>query len=118
MLKPKAFTLVELLVVITIIAIMSVAAISGFSHLGDVQDSHLIAQRFTDTIDELDHAVANHEISSYEIQIQSGSLGYRIERDYYGRNDRMSIASYDYGSGAGVVTSNSISTGSWQIGLW
>ncbi len=62
----NAFTLIELLIVISIIGIIGLASITGFSRMAEVQDIETTINAITNELSSYDRAVSRHEITSYD----------------------------------------------------
>lgn len=74
----KAFTLVELLVVISIIAITSIIWISSFFNFVWQQEINSKISTFEDDIKSLDKKVKNREIFDYKIVLEEWKKTYKI----------------------------------------
>lgn len=72
--KKKAFTFAELIVSITIIALISVASVSGFFSFLENREVNSKLNNFTEKIKELDKKVQNMEIFKYEISFNPDSF--------------------------------------------
>jgi len=104
------------MIVVMIIGIMGVASMNGFSRLGDLQDGRVTQSIVANALADLDTDLYNYELSSYDIIISSDSLGYVVRSDFYGKTDLMTLQSFNFASGIGVIATNSTSTGILSFG--
>lgn len=111
---PFAFTLIELLIVVTIISIIGISSLWWFSRMRDSQDSETTTKIISDTIVSLDRSIQNHEITSYEVLFASGSLGFIVNTDWY-KNTSHIAYTFDFRIGTGIFMNKSTSTGMWNI---
>jgi hypothetical protein len=66
--KKQAFTLVELLVSVTIVILISWVSVGGFFHFLDNREANAKITEFESKIKNLDKLVENKEISDYELK--------------------------------------------------
>lgn len=109
-----AFTLIELLIVITIISIIGISSLSGFSHMLSTQDMETTTKVISNTLDSFDHAIARHQITSYETIFKSGSLGFKTDLDFYKQITPVEYT-FDFISWTGIAISTDTSTGMWEL---
>lgn len=69
-------------------------------------------------LESLDESVASHEITSYEANFTSGSIGFVVNKNLYGQSDPISLISLDFASGEGTLKNTSTSTGIWTHEVW
>ena len=111
---PYAFTLIELLIVVTIIAIIGISSISWFSRMTELQDAETTIKIIADTVNSYDQAIAKHEMISYETTFESGSVGFVTNVDAYKKTTPVSCL-FDFTNGTGIITSSDTSTGVWEL---
>lgn len=112
--KRSAFTFIELLIAVSIMAIIGIASISGFSRMTELQDAETTMRSVRDAIDSLDRKVARHEIVSYEAQFETGSLGFMADLDRYKKTSPTEYG-FDFATGTGFVKSTNTATGTWEL---
>ncbi|MDP2103349.1 MAG: prepilin-type N-terminal cleavage/methylation domain-containing protein, partial [Candidatus Gracilibacteria bacterium] len=110
------FTLVELLVTVTIIAIVSVVMIGPFKMLIDGMDTRDRSNHIADMIRSLDESIENNKAASYEAVFESGSMGFVTDQDWYGQRNRVSL-DFDFVSHSGVLRKVTAFTGAWTYGM-
>ncbi|MDP2104136.1 MAG: prepilin-type N-terminal cleavage/methylation domain-containing protein [Candidatus Gracilibacteria bacterium] len=108
----KAFTLVELMVTVTIIAIVSVVMISPFKMLIDGMDTRDRSNHIADMIRSLDESIENNKAASYEAVFTTGSMGFVTNQDWY-KKSPVITGTFDFETGSGMLQS----TGTWTGGL-
>ncbi|MCP4522734.1 MAG: prepilin-type N-terminal cleavage/methylation domain-containing protein [Candidatus Gracilibacteria bacterium] len=87
----KAFTFIEILVVITIISIISInSSLYFFDFIGKKELSYDIS-KFEDEIQQLDYQVKNQEIFDYKISLSNESLGYKIDKNNIGNGNTQQV---------------------------
>ena len=110
------FTLAELLIVVTIIAIIGVASFAGFSRLNTTQDMETVGKSVSETLDSFDQDMTYHRIASYESTFTSGSLGFTTSLDRYKKNIAVNYI-FDFATLTGTITTNGSGTGVVQLHL-
>ncbi len=101
----NAFTLIELLIVISIIGIIGLASITGFSRMAEVQDIETTINAITNELSSYDRAVSRHEITSYDAVFESGSIGFVSNLDWYKKSSPLHYR-FDFVTGTGIVESS------------
>lgn len=110
------FTLIELIVVVTIISMIGIVSISGFFRMTQTQDMETLTKIISQTIDSFDQDIMYHRAVSYETVFQTGSLGFTTSIDGYKK--RIPIAySFDFITGSGSVQTLGSGTGIIQLYL-
>ena len=115
--ETQAFTLIELLIVVTIISIIGIASIWGFSRMRDMQDSETMTKIISNSLASFDRSIQNHEITSYEVFFDSGSLGFITNTDWYKNTSHITYM-FDFLTKTGILMNKSTSTGMWNIEYW
>lgn len=88
----SAFTLIELLLVVTIIAIIGITSVSGFSRMLEAQDADTTMKSIENTIDSLDRDILRYNSVSYDT-LESGSVGFTTNLMRTGRIHSFSTLS-------------------------
>ncbi len=113
----SAFTLIELLLVVTIIVTIGFVSVSGFSRMLELQDSDTTMKSIKNTIDLLDRDILRYNSVSYDAVFSSGSVGFVGNLDAYQKNPLIPY-SFDFSAGTGVlVSTGNTSTGILNINL-
>ena len=113
----SAFTLIELLLVVTVIATIGFVSVSGFSRMLEVQDADTTMKSIKNTIDSLDRDILRYNSVSYDAVFSSGSVGFVGNLDAYRKNPLIPY-SFDFSAGTGVlVSTGNTSTGILNINL-
>lgn len=110
----EGFTLAELLIVVTIIAVIGIASISGFSRMNSVQDMETLGGSISNTIESFDRDIIHHHSSSYETIFESGSIGFTTSVDYYQKHIPIRYA-FDFPTASGSVETLGSGTGIIQL---
>lgn len=79
----KAFTLVELIVVISIIALTSIVWITSFFGFMEEQEINSKIEAFKDDINSLDKQVKNREIFDYKIKLEKWKNTYIVDKNSF-----------------------------------
>ena len=114
--KSPAFTLIELLLVVTIMAIIGITSVSGFSRMLEVQDADTTMKSIENTIDSLDRDILRYNSVSYDTLFESGSVGFTTNLDAYRKNPLLQY-SFNFSVGTGTLSATG-STGTGVIGLY
>ncbi|MDQ7009477.1 MAG: prepilin-type N-terminal cleavage/methylation domain-containing protein [Candidatus Gracilibacteria bacterium] len=102
----KAFTLIELLIVITIITIISsTGVIYFFRQVSSLKISSEI-EKVVDTIEKLDSEIDNKKILDYNIFINKNSFGFTGSINNIGLDYKQKL-NMDFETGTGIINSNS-----------
>lgn len=112
--RSRAFTLVELLLVVTIIAIVGIVSVSSFSRLGDSGDAEATVKSVSSAIGSLDRSVGRSEIVSYDAVFESGSIGFLMYLDSYRKASALDY-SFRFPTATGEVRSVSAGTGAAEL---
>lgn len=96
--KILAFTMIELLVVVSIISIISITSINWFFNFLQNKDLKMKILEITNYIWELDKKIKNNEIYDYKIDIKSWINDWYIVYENIYDNDNFVNLSYSYGS--------------------
>jgi hypothetical protein len=113
--KVKAFTLIELIVVISIIITISVSWVFYFSDFIESQELKQKLSLIEDSFEELDKEVWNYNIFDYDISLNTitGSLWYIVNRNIFDLEKNTQIE-VDFETGTGIV-----SIKNWELtDLW
>lgn len=117
MLAKKAFTLVELLVVATILAIVATGFGYSMRSLSESAQVDAVRSKVVSSVDNLDRAIRNASVGSYEMTFASGAFGYSTVTDAAGVSASGSIRAFDWTASAGTIALSSAKSGSWTIRL-
>jgi len=82
--------------------------------MSDVQDTETIIATIDDTIDGFDRLITKHEVTSYEVIFESGSLGFMTNTDWYKKIHPLQY-SFNFHTATGSITSTNTSTGIWEM---
>lgn len=113
----SAFTLIELLIAVTIIAIIGIVSISWFSRMTQVQDAETTIKVVANALDSFDRAVMRHRIASYDVIFETGSIGFAANLDGY-RKTTPTEYSFDFINGSGVAKSTDTSAQMWELNFF
>ncbi len=105
----KGFTIVELLVAITIIALISGTAYQGYSSFDASQKDRKIVTNVNNLIRSLDREVANDRVSSYVLTFSSGSLGSIVTTNSYRLTTPLTLGAFDWVTLAGSIDMSALS---------
>ena len=105
----KGFSLIELLIAISILALVSVASYQGYASFAASQKDHAIVQNLDTFIHSLDAEVANDVISSYVLTFNSGSLGVVATTNSYRLTTPLLLNSFDWVALSGSIDMSSLS---------
>ena len=90
------FTLIELLIVVTIIAIMWVFSFLSFGNFFDKYEYSSYQKRIDNYLDIEDFNIKNNANSSYEITFSSGSTGYIVSKNFFKATNLVSLNNFDF----------------------
>lgn len=100
------FTLIELLIVVTIIAIMWTFSFLSFGNFFDKYEYGSYQKRIDNYLDIEDFNVKNNVNSSYEITFLSGSPGYTVSKNFFKATNFVSLNNFDFSSLSWSFTSS------------
>jgi prepilin-type N-terminal cleavage/methylation domain-containing protein len=103
------FTIVEMLVAITIIALVSGVSYQGYSSFENAQKDRAVTRNVENLIRSLDRQVANDTITSYVITFSSGTLGAVVATNTYRLTVPLKIASFDWATLSGSIDMSGLS---------
>ena len=92
------FTLIELLIVVTIIAIMWIFSFLSFGNFFDKYEYNSYQKRIDNYLDIEDFNIKNNASSSYEITFLSGSTGYTVSKNFFKATNFVSLDNFDFSS--------------------
>ncbi|EKD66317.1 MAG: hypothetical protein ACD_49C00051G0016 [uncultured bacterium (gcode 4)] len=92
------FTLIELLIVVTIIAIMWTFSFLSFWNFFDKYEYGSYQKRIDNYLDIEDFNVKNNAESSYEITFSSWSPGYIVKKNFFKATNFVSLNNFDFSS--------------------
>ena len=81
--------------------------------MSDTQDTETIIATIDDTIDGFDRMINKHEATSYEVNFESGSLGFMTNIDWYKKTAPLQY-SFDFHTATGTILNNT-NTGTWEL---
>lgn len=90
------FTLIELLIVVTIIAIMWTFSFLSFGNFFDKYEYASYQKRIDNYLDIEDFNVKNNASSSYEITFLSGSTGYTVSKNFFKPTNFVNLNNFDF----------------------
>ena len=93
--KIKAFTFIELMIVISILAILSVAWIMSFGDKIDSLKANSILSEISWNIWDLDNKVSNKQIFDYEIIFEKDKNYYQINENIFDTDYQLKLDSID-----------------------
>ena len=109
----RAFSLVELLLVVTILSIVSIAGFTSFSRLSSFGEEGEITGKITTSLRELDEQITAKKLDSYEVIFEPSAAGYVVR---LGENSVLSGSlNMNWDSGTGTLHMSSDSAGDWRI---
>ena len=113
----KAFTLVELIVVVAILAIVAAGLGYSMRSLSEKAQTDAVRSKISSSVENLDRAVRNGSVGSYEMAFSSGALGYSVITDAAGVSASGGLRAFDWAASAGTVGLSSPKSGSWTLRL-
>lgn len=113
--KARAFTLIELIITISILAVVSATSFQAFSLFHSRSDSHEISATLQSIISEADRQVRDGMIGSYEVYFSTGAKGSIFITDPIGLSESGTLSSYDWDTGSGLLDLVSPISGTWTI---
>lgn len=113
--SPKAFTLAELLVGVTILAIVSSATVYSLGGFSKKFGTEAASVRITSPVADLDRAVRDGSIGSYELGFQSGALGFVSVTDVSGLAASGSLQDFDWESSSGAFLLSAPTSAQWTV---
>lgn len=90
------FTLIELLIVVTIIAIMWTFSFLSFGNFFDKYEYASYQKRIDNYLDIEDFNVKNNASSSYEITFLSGSTWYTVSKNFFKATNFVKLDNFDF----------------------
>ncbi len=69
--------------VVTIMSIIGIASIAGFSQMLMSQDAETTTKNITNTLNALDQDISRYRSTSYDMIFESGSIGFLANIDWY-----------------------------------
>lgn len=113
--KIIAFTMIELLVVVSIISIISVTSINWFFNFLQNKELNLKANEVSLYIDSLDKKVKNHEIYDYNIIIDSSINNSFISYENIYDTNQNIILNYDSNNNSWTINLNWLTWELWNL---
>ena len=110
------FTLVELLMVVTIMSIIGIASIAGFSQMLMSQDAETTTKNITNTLNALDQDISRYRSTSYDMIFESGSIGFITNIDWYKQDSSLQY-SYNFSTATWDIRTTGLGTGSIDVHL-
>lgn len=108
----NGFTLIELMVVVTIMAIIGTVLVTPFKMLFDGMSTRDRGQYIADMIRSLDESIEENQAESYEAVFESGSIGFVTNQDWY-KKSPVITGTFDFETGTGMLKSIGTGTGVW-----
>jgi prepilin-type N-terminal cleavage/methylation domain-containing protein len=105
------FTLIELLIVVTIIAIMWTFSFLSFGNFFDKYEYGSYQKRIDNYLDIEDFNIKNNVNSSYEITFLSWSPGYTVSKNFFKPTNFVKLDNFDFASLSWTFTTSAI----WDI---
>lgn len=99
----RGFSLVELLVVMTIMALVSVTGLKMFGSLETSSANALVQSRIQGLIRSLDRQVSDGSISDYSIAFSNGANGLIVNTNSYGVANPVRL-DYEWRTGSGTLS--------------
>jgi prepilin-type N-terminal cleavage/methylation domain-containing protein len=112
-----AFTLVELLVTVTILAIVSASSFAAFSAFSSRTESQAVTMAVSSAISKADRQVRDATVGSYEMDFSTGAEGWVFLTDAEGLTASGTLSSFDWSTGSGVLSLNASVSGQWIVRL-
>lgn len=117
MVSSKAFTLAELLVAVTILAVVTSATVFSLGKFSEKLSADTASARVASPVADLDRAVRDGSIGSYEMAFQSGALGFISVTDVSGLTASGSLQAFDWGSSSGSFLLSAPVSAQWTVRL-
>lgn len=117
MFPPKAFTLAELLVATSILAIMAAVTVFAVRNVSSVALVESIRNKTLSSVADFDRAVRDGALGSYEMAFTSGALGTVAITDFSGLSASGTLTSYDWVATSGTFRISAPASGQWTVRL-
>ncbi|EKE28680.1 MAG: hypothetical protein ACD_3C00029G0003 [uncultured bacterium (gcode 4)] len=114
----KAFTYIEILVSLSVLAMVSIVWISSFQAFFSKQSITRIQEKIWNIVRSLDIDIDAWNISSYTLAFSSWASSLVANIDYYKSPQLISLQSFDYLNLSGALVTNNTSTGFWETKIY
>ena len=99
----RGFTLIELVIAITLMAILGTASFQGYATFEASQKNQSVLKRLDRLIESLDAEIATDRATSYAIRFESGALGTGVAKNGYRLGSSLSLAGFDWNTLSGTL---------------
>lgn len=111
----RAFTLVELLITVSILATISIVWISSFQTFFSKEEDKTIAKNVISIIKRLDSEVLNSRISQYRLEFAIWSKFIKWDINNANNKYKINTKEYNHTTMTGVLNTNNASSEPWNI---
>ncbi len=111
----QAFTFIEILISVTIVALVSAVSISSFSSFFSKQQSNTVSKRVDLIIKNLDAQVMGSKISWYSLEFASWATFLKAEINNLNNKYKIYLDPFSYSTLTWTVYTNNISTDTWNF---